>query len=362
MLFRCVLLLAAASVCSLALARAPAPVIVKTLSEEPFAPTIEALGTLRANEAVTLSATVTETIRAIHFEDGQRVQAGDVLVEMTSGEQHALLAEAQSQLDEARRQFERVESLVATNLANESLLDQRRQAYHSAKARLEATQSRLADRLIVAPFDGVVGLRNISVGTLVRPGDTITTLDDDRVMKLDFSVPAVFLQTVRPGAQVTAHSPELRGVEITSEVTSVSSRIDPLTRSVTARAILPNDDFQLRPGMLMTVQLQSNPTPSLMLPEEALIQEGFRSFVFRVNREGETPTVTKQEVTTGGRRLGEVVISEGLEVGDTVVTHGVMRLNDGSRIRITAEQQGGETLSQLLSGSPVASDAHGTGE
>lgn len=362
MLLRCILFLATASVCSLALARGPAPVIVKTLAEEPFAPTIEALGTLRANEAVTLSATVTETIRAIHFQDGQRVQAGDVLVEMTSGEQHALLAEAQSQLDEARRQFERVESLVATNLANESLLDQRRQAYQSAQARLQATQSRLSDRLIVAPFDGVVGLRNISVGTLVRPGDTITTLDDDRMMKLDFSVPAVFLETVRPGAKVTAQSPELRDVEITSEVASVSSRIDPLTRSITARALLPNDDFKLRPGMLMTVRLQSSPTPSLMLPEEALVQEGFRSFVYRVNRNGDELTVTKQEVTTGGRRVGEVVIREGLEVGDTVVTHGVIRLNDGSRVRITAEQKGGETLSQLLSGSQPISGANGTGE
>lgn len=328
-------------------ARPAVPVIYKTLQPEPFADSIEALGTLRANEAVVLSATITDTVRAVHFEDGQRVKKGDVLVEMTDDEEHALLAEAQAALGEAQRQYERVKSLAKTNLATESLLDERRQAYDSAQAMLLATQSRLNDRLIVAPFDGVVGLRNISAGTLVTPGTPLTTLDDDSVMKLDISIPALFLDAVAPGLTVKAKTREREG-DFIGRVAAVDSRIDPLTRSIRVRAIIDNPDRALRPGMLMTVNLQKTETLAIMLPEEALLQEGFRSFVYRINRGSEPLTVSKHEVQTGTRRLGTIVITAGLDPGDQVVTHGILRLRDGNPVTLLAEQTGNETLAELL--------------
>lgn len=330
-----------------AAARPAVPVIYKTLQPEPFIDSIEALGTLRANEAVVLSATITDTVRAVHFEDGQRVKKGDVLVEMTDDEEHALLQEARAALGEAQRQYERVKSLAKTNLATESLLDERRQAFDSAQAKLAATQSRLDDRLILAPFDGVVGLRNISAGTLVTPGTALTTLDDDSVMKLDISIPALFLDAVAPGLTVTAKTRERAG-EFTGRVTAVDSRIDPVTRSITVRAVIDNPERLLRPGMLMTVNLQKEETLALMLPEEALLQEGFRSFVYRINRDSEPLTVTKQEVQTGPRRLGSIVITAGLNPGDQVVTHGILRLRDGNPVTLLAEQTGDETLAELL--------------
>lgn len=329
-------------------ARPPAPVFVKTLTHEPFAETIEALGTLKATESATLSATVTETVHAVHFEDGQKVRSGDVLVELTDDEERALLKAAQSTVDEAQRQYERVRSLAETNLTTGSLLDERLQAYQAAKAQLLATQSRLADRLIVAPFDGTVGLRNISVGELVRPGDTITTLDDISTMKLDMSVPAVFLGSIKPGIEVTAKTRELDDQPFMGVVTAMDSRIDPVTRSIVVRARLPNDDALLKPGMLMTVTLQKSLRQSLLLPEEALVREGSKSYVYRVNPESSPLTVSKQEVQTGPRRPGEVVITAGLDEGDRVVTHGVMRLKDGSTIAITAEQKEDKPLSELL--------------
>ena len=306
-----------------------------------------ALGTLRANEAVVLSATITDTVRAVHFEDGQRVKKGDVLVEMTDDEEHALLAEAQAAVGEAQRQYERVKSLAKTNLATESLLDERRQAYDSAQAKLQATQSRLNDRLIMAPFDGVVGLRNISAGTLVTPGTPLTTLDDDSVMKLDISIPALFLDAVSPGLTVTAKTRERSG-EFSGRVTAIDSRIDPVTRSIRVRAVIDNPERILRPGMLMTVNLQKAESLTLMLPEEALLQEGFRSFVYRINRDSEPLTVSKQEVQTGARRLGTIVITAGLNPGDQVVTHGILRLRDGNPVTLLAEQTGDETLAELL--------------
>lgn len=349
MLSRIVLLMLSVSISlhSWASARPAVPVIYKTLQPEPFVDSIEALGTLNANEAVVLSATITDTVRAVHFEDGQRVNKGEVLVEMTDDEEHALLAEAQAAVGEAQRQYERVKSLAKTNLATESLLDERRQAYDSAQAKLLATQSRLDDRLITAPFDGVVGLRNISAGTLVTPGTPLTTLDDDSVMKLDISIPALFLDAVSPGLTVTAETRERSG-EFSGRVTAIDSRIDPLTRSIRVRALIDNPERLLRPGMLMTVNLQKAEKLALMLPEEALLQEGFRSFVYRINRDSEPLTVSKHEVQTGARRLGTIVITDGLNPGDQVVTHGILRLRDGNPITLLAEQTGDETLAELL--------------
>lgn len=325
----------------------PVPVIVTTLSTEPYSESIEALGTLQSNEGITISATVTDTISAVHFEDGQRVNKGDVLLEMTSNEEHAQLEEARYVLDEAEKQYNRVKSLAKTNLATESLLDERRQAFQAAQTQLLAMQSRVADRLIIAPFSGVLGMRDISVGGLVRPGDRITTLDDDSSMKLDMTIPAVFLPSIRPGLTVTARSREIPDREFHGEITAVDSRIDPNTRAALVRARLPNSDLKLKAGMLMTIELQKPTSDSLLIPEEAVVQEGFRSFVYKIA--GGTPsTVDKIEVTTGSRKQGKVVITHGLNTGDKVVTHGVMRLKQGAEVKINAEEEGDEPLQALL--------------
>jgi membrane fusion protein (multidrug efflux system) len=338
---------------------APAiPVFVKAAVTEPFTETIEALGTLRANEAVTLSATVTETITALHFDDGQRVKTGDVLAEMTSAEEHAQLEEARSTVREAERQYLRIKGLVKTNLASQSQLDERQAAYETSRAKLRATQSRLQDRLIVAPFDGVVGLRQVSVGALVTPGDPITTLDDDSVMKLDMSVPAVFLGSLHPGLKVAAVARELDSQPFEGEIASLDSRVDPITRAITVRALLPNPHRALKPGMLMTVTLQKPAVESLLIPEEALVQEGFTQYTFVVNTSTQPPTVEKRAITIGARRPGEVVVIEGLSPGELVVTHGVLRLNQGTPVTIAATQRGEESLDELLKQSATENGAN----
>jgi len=141
----------------------PPAVIVAEAKLESLMDRVEALGTLRANESVSLTAAVTETVTGIHFDDGQRVKSGAILVEMTSAEEHAQLREAQATVDEAKRQFERVQSLATQGTASRSLLDEQRRDWETAQARLAAIESRLEDRLIKAPFSGVVGLRNLSL-------------------------------------------------------------------------------------------------------------------------------------------------------------------------------------------------------
>lgn len=326
----------------------PPPVVfVAPVVEVAFADTLEALGTLRANESIQLTASVTETVTHIHFDDGDRVKAGQILLEMTSSEEHAQLEEARATVSEARSQYERVKSLASEGTAAKSLLDERQREWETARARLAAIVSRLEDRVLRAPFAGVVGLRNISIGALVKPGDVITTLDDDSVMKLDFAVPSVFLDTLRPGLAIVAKSRTWAGREFKGEVKSVDSRIDPITRSVMVRAILANEDHNLKPGMLMQVDLLRNPRQALVIPEEALQPLGLKQFVLVVDT-AKNNEVVQREVTLGNRRPGIVEILHGLAIDEKVITDGALKVRPGQSVTIKAVEDGSQSLSELL--------------
>ena len=317
---------------------------------------IEALGTLRANESVELTSSVTETVTALHFDDGDRVEAGQVLVEMTSDEEHAQLEEARATVAEARRQYERIKSLREKQTAAESLLDQRHREWETGRARLAAIKSRLADRLINAPFAGVVGLRNVSVGALVEPGDVITTLDDDSVMKLDFSVPAVYLGMLTTDLPVTATTRAWQGRSFEGRVKSIDSRVDPVTRTVMVRALLPNSDHALRPGMLMQVELLDRQREAIVIPEECLVPLGKRQFVFVVDPAADN-TVERREVSIGTRRPGQVEIVEGLDSGELIITDGTLKVRAGSKVTIRALDDGITPIHQLLENRPADTPA-----
>lgn len=323
-------------------------VFVYEVGEQSFSSTLQALGTLRANEATTISASVTEVVTAIHFDDGQRVKRGDILVEMASGEERALLEAAEHALVEAEQQYRRVQSLVKNKLATQAVLDERKLAYDSARSQLEATRSRLKDLLIIAPFDGVVGLRNISRGALVRPGDVITTLDDDSVMKLDMSVPSVYLPHLKTGMSVTAWAHALGDKPFVGEIASIGTRIDPVTRSVQVRAIVPNPERILKPGLLMIVELEEPPRNVVVVPEKALIQQAAETYVYVVADDQQPWTVQRRQVTTGERKPGIMEIIDGLSVGEKIVTHGHLKLKDGSNVEVVARDSGSDRLSTLL--------------
>lgn len=332
-------------------------VIVSAARSAPFEDRIEALGTLRANESVELTASVTETISALHFDDGDRVLAGQLLVEMTSAEEHAQLTEASALVSEAERQYRRVQSLATQGTAAKSLLDERRRELETARARLVAIESRLSDRLIKAPFAGVVGLRKISVGALVEPGDLITTLDDDSVVKLDLAVPSIYLPSVTSGMAVTAKSRAYGERAFTGQVHSVDSRVDPVTRSVQVRVLLPNPDRLLKPGMLMQVTLSKDPRQTLLVPEAALMPMGRDQFVLVASPDGAGHKVERRQVKIGSRRPGEVEVLDGVSEGELVVTHGTLLVKPGQAVRIRAVDDGTQPLADLLKNKPQAADA-----
>jgi membrane fusion protein, multidrug efflux system len=317
-------------------------VTVATVSRQLLADEVESVGTAQANESVNLSAKVSDTVTAIHFSDGDFVEQGHVLVELTNNAEAARLSEARTAEAEARRQYERLQSLIQTNLISQTDLEEARTRWQTANARLEGVIANMEDRLIRAPFSGVLGFRNISEGTLVTPNTVITTLDDISTIKLDFNIAEVFLAQLQQGASIKASSIVYRGVEFEGVVRNVGSRIDPITRSVQVRAEIDNSEGLLRPGMLLTVGLTLNERETLVVPEQALVPSQGRQFVFVVDEEN---IVRRVEVELGRRRPGLAEIVSGVVPGQRVVTQGVAQVRPGQSVRILNTTDGGGSTS-----------------
>lgn len=306
------------------------PVVVGTLERATFVDTIEALGTARANESVVLSAQVTETVSRVRFEDGQEVAQGDVVAELTSREEAAQLDEARANLDEAQRRYQRTVDLAREGTASRAQLDEATSARDAARAQLAELQARSNDRLIRAPFAGVLGMREVSPGTLMQPGDPITTLDDIDIIKVDFSVPERFLAVLHTGLEVDVSTAAYPRRRFDGIVRAIDTRIDPRTRAVRVRADIPNPDHALRPGMLMTVELQADAAERLSIPEEAIVPVGEKHYAFVVDEEERAGRVVLE---IGRRRRGQVEVLAGLDGSETVIIKGASMLRPGSRVR-----------------------------
>jgi membrane fusion protein (multidrug efflux system) len=308
----------------------PAATVTTTVvAEQPWSDAIEALGTAKANESVLVTAKVTETVVRVAFEDGDVVEAGDVLVDLSGRAEVAGLAEASANYREAQQQYQRLQQLTAQKLIPTSQLDAQRGAMDSARARLDLTRARLQDRVITAPFAGVLGFRQVSPGTLVTPGTTIASLDDISVIKLDFTVPEAYLSALATGQAIAARSKAWPDREFAGLVTGVDSRVDPVSRAVTVRAEIPNPDRALRPGMLLSLQVFRPARQALVIPEIAVVQVAQAAHVFVVQPDG---TVQQRTVALGARRSGEVEVTDGLAAGERIVVDGTVKLRDGARV------------------------------
>jgi membrane fusion protein (multidrug efflux system) len=307
----------------------PVAVVTAVAQRETLDIAIEAIGTAVSNEAVNVTTKVTNLVTAIHFQDGQRVEVGQVLVELDRAQASAELAIATADYGNSVSQFNRSKELLASQSLSKAQYDQLEAAMKANEARVSAARARLADTYIRAPFAGRVGLRRISVGSLINPGTVVTTLDDTSSVKVDFAVPDVNLGVVRSGIPLVATTSAWPGRRFTGKVGSVDPRIDPTSRSVTVRALLPNSEGLLKPGMFMTVRLASEQRAAVVIPEEALVPEQARQFVY-VPAEGKA---SKREIRIGRRQPGRVEVLEGLREGERVVVEGTLKLRDGATIR-----------------------------
>jgi membrane fusion protein, multidrug efflux system len=310
--------------------RGSVAVIAAVAKAERLVSQINALGTAHANEAVEITSKVSNTVTAVRFVDGQRVQKGQLLVELDSAQARADLAAAEAASAESASQVKRSRELIASRVISESQFEQLEATMKANDARVAAARSHVNDTAIRAPFAGRVGLRRVSVGSLVNSGMTITTLDDLSIIKVDFSVPENFLAGLREGLEVSATAAAFPGRNFVGKVTGVDSRIDAVTRSVTVRAAVPNGDLALKPGMFLNVTLARDEHQALMVPEAALVPEQSRQFLFVI----EDGRATRREVRIGGRQPGRVEIVSGLAVGDQVIVEGTQKVREGGEVHV----------------------------
>lgn len=307
--------------------------LVKAEAASPivFTDRIEAVGTARANEQVTLSAPVTERIVRLNFDDGSFVRAGQIIAVLRQAEQNAELTEANARSREAQQQLRRVEALKNRGFATRSSYDTQIAAAAAARAQAQQVEAQIGDRVIRAPFAGWVSLRNISVGAIAGQGTEIATVSDLSTIKLDFTVPETLLAAIREGLTIDARAAAYPDRPFHGTIRTIDPVIDPNTRAVTVRALLPNPDRMLRPGMMMRVAIQSSSRTALSVPELAILGEGDSRFVFEL---GPGNRVHRVPVRTGAHLNGRIEILAGLRPGQRVVTEGIIKVADGMQVRV----------------------------
>jgi membrane fusion protein, multidrug efflux system len=289
---------------------------------------IEAIGNAVANESAEITSKTVNTVTAVRFQEGQLVKRGMVLVEFDSAQARADLAGAEAALAESRSQYNRSQELLETKVLSQSNMDQLEATLKTNEAKVASARARLADTIIRAPFNGRIGFRRISVGGLVNPGTVICTLDDTSVMKLDFTVPQTYMFALAPGLPITALIAGVPNKSFTGKITTLDSRVDPVSRSIVVRAEIPNADGTLKPGMFMTAKISAAAAQALLVPEGAIVPEQGKTFVFVVKG----GVASKREVTLGRRRPGEVQVTTGLSDGERVVVEGTQKIRDGASV------------------------------
>jgi membrane fusion protein (multidrug efflux system) len=307
----------------------PVTVTTTVLRPRPFNDALQALGTAQADESVTVTAKVSDVVTRLAFDSGERVRKGQLLADMNSRAQQADVAAAEAALRDAEQQLRRGAELAKAQLIARGQYDTLRANRDAAAASVQARRAAVADRTITAPFAGVLGLRQVSLGALVAPGTVITTLDDDSTIKLDFTLPESALSSLSEGQAISATSDAWPGQAFGGRIADIDSRVDPETRAVRVRAELPNPEGKLRQGMLLRVLVQLPTRQALVLPELAVLQEAEQSSVFRVGAGGK---VAQVPVKLGTRREGVVEVRSGLKAGDRVVVEGTVKLHPGDRI------------------------------
>ncbi|OGB15164.1 MAG: efflux transporter periplasmic adaptor subunit [Burkholderiales bacterium RIFCSPHIGHO2_12_FULL_67_38] len=311
---------------------------VKTLRIQDDA---QAVGTLRSRQSVTLRPEVSGRVAQIAFADGARVRRGQLLVQLDDVLQRAELSQAQAQLSMARANFKRNQELVAENFVAQRVLDESQASLQVAEAQVALAQARLQRMRITAPFDGTVGLRSIDLGDYVKDGADLVNLEDTSALMVDFRLPERYQTRIAAGQTVQVTLDALPGKAFAARVQAVDPLLDANGRSVAVRAMLPpSPDAELRPGMFARVlTVFSVNDKALVVPEEAIVPQGGKQFVFRLEKEGEGDALKlvsrRTEVQVGVRQGAQVQVVTGLSEGDTVVVAGQQRLQrDGTAVRV----------------------------
>ena len=301
-----------------------------TITEE-----VSAVGTLLANESVMIRPERDGRIARIHFAEGQVVKKGTKLVSLDASETEAQLAAAKAEATLNRNRLKRAEELKDKHFISAEALDVARETLNQSVARQEEVKSRLEKMTILAPFEGVAGLRQVSPGAYVKAGQDIARLEGIGTLKLDFRIPELYLGRVRPDQQVQVRVDAFPGETFSGAIYAIEPSVDEQTRTVLLRALVPNPGVRLKPGMFARVSLVlGERKDALLVPEQAIVPRGSDYYVFRIV-DGKAALA---KVQLGARRTGEVEIVEGLAAGDRIVVDGQLKLKPGVPVKILADK------------------------
>ena len=311
------------------------PVFVETVAVQTGTVTREvtAVGTLLSNESVMIRPEITGRIAAIHFKEGEFVQKGARLISLDDSVHKAEVAQAEARADLNRRNNSRASELFERRVATERTRDEAFSAVRSSDAEIALARARLDKTRINAPFEGVLGLRRVSAGDYVNPGQDIVNLEDIDPIKVDFRVPESALQLLRTGQAIEVQVDAFPGQSFQGEVYAIDPQVDVQGRSIVIRARVANPDNRLKPGLFARVGLIVERRENAMLiPEQAIVPLENGSAVFRVV----DGTAKLTQVETGQRRAGQVEIVRGLQPGEIVITAGQLKVRDGAPVTVSA--------------------------
>lgn len=319
----------------------PAPreinIRAETVRQSLAEPSIKLVSKLAANRSVAISPEVTGRIATIAVSSGQQVKQGQTLIALDAGKQQAELAEQSASVRDEARKLRDMRKLVARGAVTTSELEGQEATVAQAQARVDAARYELSLRTLAAPFDGTVSLIDLSEGALVNSGDVLLHLDELAKLRLDLAVPERYLSLLRPGMAVTATSSAWPDQSFSGVLETLDSRISSDTQNIKARVILPNTGGQLRPGMLMNVDLSLPPQKMTLIPAQSVEYAGEQRFVYRLEVDGRVKRVPVELGDTHGEA---VWVLKGLNVGDRIAVEGLVNLRDGAQVRDLGEVKG----------------------
>ena len=294
---------------------------------------IEAVGSLVSNESVIVSPEIAGRVTEILFEEGAAVKKGDVLFRLDDSILKAQMSQARAALGLSQANHKRAQELLDKKIGAVQAVDETIARRNTDNAAVEMAQAQLDKATIRAPFDGIVGLRQVSVGDYVTSGQSLVNLESIDPLKINFKIAEVYLSAIKAGQTVGATVDAFPGREFSGEVYAIDPLIDTAGRTISLRAKLPNHDLQLRPGLFARVRLLIESKPdALLIDEQALVPQGNDQFVYKVMAD----KAELMKVVTGQRKGGQVEITAGLKAGDVIVVAGQMKLRPGAAVRIVS--------------------------
>ena len=314
----------------------PTPVEVVVVKPVTVQEDLSAVGSLRSNESVVLRPEVSGRIANIGFRDGQAVKKGQLLVGLDATLNEAEVAQYRAEYDLALSSLKRSEDLAQQKFISSSARETAASNAQVAEARLKLAQARLSKMRIVAPFDGVVGIRGVSLGDYVKDGADLVNVEDIRNLKVDFRLPERNLSLIQAGQAVEVVADALPGVPWQGQIEPTNPSIDANGRALEVRERLDNASGKLRPGLFVRVRVIVGERTGLLVPEEAIVPQGEEFYVYKVV----DGLARRVPVKIGIRRAAQVEIVQGVAVGDQVVTAGMRLSRDGQPVRVLPSGDG----------------------